>query len=83
MTTHTDSTLDDDRAVKSAAMASRLHADQDILASSLLGAAVDEGSSGVATIPSLVDGIDGAHARIERGLGEAARGDVIPLKNLA
>jgi hypothetical protein len=68
---HIRISLDPVRAAKLTQLAQRAGADETVLASSLLAAAIDETDPPPADIMRLLDGIDGARERAQLGLEQA------------
>jgi len=75
-------TLDDEHAAKLAALAERTRVQEGTLARSLLSTALDGADPDPAHIVALLDGIPGAWERAQEGLGQAARGEGVPLDEL-
>ena len=75
-------TLDGAVAAKLAAIADRVHVNEGTLARSLLSRAIDEAEPEPANILALLDGIEGAWARIDKGIDAASIGDTIALDEL-
>lgn len=75
-------TLDQRRAAKLARLAERTHVTEGTLARSLLSTAIDEADPDPDDIVALLDGIDGAFERAQRGRQQAATGDTVPLDEL-
>lgn len=75
-------TLDGERATKLAHLAARIHVNEGTLARSLLSSAIDDVDPDPGTVVDVLDGIDGAHARAELGLRQAAAGETVPLDQL-
>lgn len=75
-------TLDGERASKLAQLAARVHVNEGTLARSLLSTAIDDADPDPGNVVTLLDGIDGARARAQVGLRQAAEGDTVPLDAL-
>ena len=67
--------LNAEHAAKLRRLAERTHTNPGTIARSLLARALDEADPDARTITMLLDRIDGAFERAERGLGEARRGE--------
>jgi len=80
--TRVNVTLDEEHAVKLRRLAERTHTNEGTLARSLLSSALDEADPDPRNITELLDGIDGAFERAQRGLREIAEGNGIPLEEL-
>lgn len=76
-------TLEPDYARKLASLAERTHVQEGTLARSLLSSALDETDPDAARITEILDGIPGAWERAQEGLAQAARGEGMPLDELA
>lgn len=74
--------LDEEHAAKLRRLAERTHANPGTIARSLLAMALDEADPDPRNIVALLDGIEGAHGRALRGLGEARAGRGVPLDEL-
>lgn len=83
MPTRINVTLDEEYAEKLSRLAQRMHVQEGTLAKSLLSTALDGADPGVEHIVALLDGIPGAFERAEQGTAQAARGEGIPLDQLA
>ena len=75
-------TLDPEHAAKLARLAERTHLQEGTLARSLLSQAIDQADPDAASVVQLLDGIDGAFERAQRGLGDARAGRTIGLDAL-
>ncbi|HEX8159671.1 MAG TPA: hypothetical protein VF526_19995 [Solirubrobacteraceae bacterium] len=75
-------TLDDALAQKLLRLAERMHVQPGTVARSLLARALDEADPDPRNIVELLDGIDGAHERAQRGLRDAHAGRTIRLGGL-
>jgi len=75
-------TLDEAHAEKLRRLAERTHTNEGTLARSLLASALDEADPDPRNTTALLDGIDGAFERAERGLREIEAGRGIPLEEL-
>ena len=75
-------TLDEEYAVKLRRLAERAHTNEGTLARSLLSSALDDADPDASNMVELLDSIDGAFARVERGLEDVRAGRVIPLEDL-
>lgn len=75
-------TLDEEYASKLTRMAQRAHVQEGTLARSLLSNALDEADPDAGTITELLDSIPGAWKDAQAGLGQARRGETIPLDEL-
>ena len=75
-------TLDPEYAEKLRRLAERAHIQEGTLARSLLSTALDEADPDARDVARLLDGIDGAYERAQRGLAEARAGPTIPLDEL-
>jgi len=80
--TRVNVTLDEAHAEKLRRLAERTHTNEATLARSLLASALDEADPDPRNITALLDGIDGAFERAERGLREIEAGRGIPLEEL-
>jgi predicted transcriptional regulator len=76
-------TLDEEHARKLRSLAERTKVQEGTLARSLLAGALDGADPDAEHIVSLLEGMDGAWKRTEEGLAEAARGEGVPLDELA
>jgi len=75
-------TLDAEYAARLSRLAQRARVQEGTLARSLLSAAIDQADPDASNIVELLDGIDGAWQRIERGRQQARDGETIPLEDL-
>ena len=75
-------TLDEEQAAKLARLARRVHVNEGTLARSLLSSAIDDADPDPDSVVAVLDGIDGAWERTERGRRQAASGQTIPLSDL-
>ena len=75
-------TLDEERAAKLTRLAERVHVNEGTLARSLLSSAIDDSDPDADTVTAVLDGIDGAWNRAERGREQAASGETIGLDDL-
>ena len=75
-------TLDAQHAERLRRLAERTHVNEETLARSLLATALDEADPDPRNITELLDSIPGAYDRVQLGLEQARRGDVIPLEDL-
>lgn len=75
-------TLDPDYAEKLRRLAERAHIQEGTLARSLLSKALDEADPDPRDVVDLLDGIDGAFERAQRGLEDARAGRTIALDGL-
>jgi hypothetical protein len=66
--------LDEEHAVKLRRLAERTHTNPGTLARSLLSSALEEADPDPRNVTALLDGIDGALERAQRGRDEAHRG---------
>ena len=73
--------LDAEHATKLRRLAERAHVNPGTLARSLLSIAIEESDPDAHTITELLDSIDGAHDRAQRGLSESRAGAGIPLED--
>jgi len=74
--------LDEERALKLQRLAERTNVNPGTLARSLLSTALDEADPEPRDVTALLDGIDGAWERAQRGREEDRRGEGIPLEDL-
>lgn len=72
-------TLDAEYAEELRRLAERAHIEEGAVARSLLSGALDEADPDARDVVSLLDRIDGAYERAQRGLAEARAGRTIPL----
>lgn len=70
-------TLDGEYAAKLSRLAERMHVHEGTLARSLLSQAIDDADLDAGTMVELLDGIDGAYERAQRGLQQARSGDTV------
>ncbi|MEX2621270.1 MAG: hypothetical protein WD250_13735 [Egibacteraceae bacterium] len=75
-------TLDAEHAAKLSSLAERTHVNEGTLARSLLASAIEATDPDPDNVVALLDGIDGAYERAQRGLRQAATGQTIPLDEL-
>ena len=75
-------TLDDEYAAKLARLALRAHVQEGTLARSLLSRAIDDADIDAPDVVQMLDGIPGAHARLQRSLRDAKAGRTVPLEAL-
>jgi hypothetical protein len=75
-------TLDEEQAAKLARLAGRVHINEGTLARSLLSSAIDDADPDPDSVVAVLDGIDGAWERAERGHRQAASGATISLSDL-
>lgn len=75
-------TLDEEQAAKLARLAARVHVNEGTLARSLLSSAIDDADPDPDSVVAVLDGIDGAWGRAERGRQQAASGQTVPLSDL-
>lgn len=66
--------LDDEHAAKLRRLAERTHVNPGTLARSLLSMAIEESDPDARNVTELLDSIDGAYERAQRGLAEAQAG---------
>lgn len=76
-------TLDDEHAGKLAMLAERTHVQEGTLARSLLSTALDDVDPDATRITEILEAIPGAWERTQEGLAQAARGEGMPLDDLA
>lgn len=76
-------TLDEAHADKLARLAERTHIQEGTLARSLLSTALDDADPNASRITEILDAIPGAWERTQEGLAQAARGEGLPLDDLA
>lgn len=74
--------LDAEYAEKLRILAARTHVSPGTLARALLSSALDEADPSPRNVSALLDGVDGAFARAQAGLEDAAKGRVVPLDEL-
>jgi predicted transcriptional regulator len=82
MTKRITVTLDDEHAAKLAHLAEHSHMDEGSLAAWLLSSALDDANRRPERMVALLDGIDGAHERVQRAREQARRGATIELDDL-
>ncbi len=75
-------TLDGEYGARLTRLAERARVQEGTLARSLLSEAIDLADPNATNIVQLLDSIDGAWDRIERGRRQAAAGETIPLDDL-
>lgn len=75
-------TLDGEYGARLSRLAERARVQEGTLARSLLSDAIDQADPNASNIVELLDSIDGAWARIERGRRQARDGETIPLEDL-
>ncbi len=75
-------TLDDEHVAKLSRLAERVHLQEGTLARSLLSRAIDEADGDPRDVTQLLEGIDGAFERAQRGLEQARAGDSVALDEL-
>jgi hypothetical protein len=75
-------TLDEEHAEKLRRLAERTHTNEGTLARSLLSTAIDEADPDPRNVVELLDGIDGAFERAQRGSQEIAAGLGVPIEDL-
>lgn len=75
-------TLEPDYAQKLASLAERTHVQEGTLARSLLSSALDEADPDASRITEILDGIPGAWERAQESIGQARRGETVPLSEL-
>ena len=75
-------TLDGEVGARLSRLAKRAHVQEGTLARSLLSDAIDAADPDSRNIVELLDSIDGAWDRIDRGLRQAEAGETIPLEEL-
>src|SRR5439155_20815907 len=74
--------LDEERSLKLQRLAERTNVNPGTLARSLLSTALDEADPEPRDVTALLDAIDGAWERAQRGREEDSRGEGIPLEDL-
>lgn len=82
MSSRVNVTLDDATAAKLRRLAERTHTTEGTLARSLLASALDDADPDARTVTEVLDGIDGAFDRAQRGLEAARAGLGTPLEEL-
>jgi len=75
-------TLDGEYGARLSRLAQRAHVQEGTLARSLLSTAIDQADPDASNIVELLDGIDGAWERIDRGRRQAREGKTIALEDL-
>lgn len=75
-------TLDEERALKLARLAERVHVNEGTLARSLLSSAIDDSDPDADTVTAVLDGADGTWERAQIGRAQAAAGDTTALDEL-
>jgi predicted transcriptional regulator len=75
-------TLDDEHAAKLRRLAERAHVNEGTLARSLLASALDDADPDPRNITELLDGVDGAFERAQRGRRQIDEGRGIELEEL-
>ena len=75
-------TLDGEYGARLSRLAERARVQEGTLARSLLSDAIDQADPNATNIVALLDSIDGAWGRIERGRRQARDGETIPLEDL-
>ncbi len=75
-------TLDGEYGARLTRLAERAHVQEGTLARSLLSTAIDQADPDATHIVELLDSIDGAWERVERGMQDAREGRTIPLDEL-
>ena len=75
-------TLDGHHAEKLRRLAERTNVQEGTLARSLLATALDDADPDARNVTDLLDGIDGAFDRAQRGFEQARTGRTIPLDDL-
>ena len=75
-------TLDEEHAEKLRLLAERAHVQEGTLARSLLSSALDEADPDARHVTELLDSIDGAFERAQRGLADAREGRTVSLDDL-
>ena len=75
-------TLDGEYGARLSRLAERARVQEGTLARSLLSDAIDRADPNATNIVALLDSIDGAWERIERGRRQARDGETIPLEDL-
>jgi hypothetical protein len=75
-------TLDEERSLKLARLAERMHVQPGTIARSLLAQALDEADPDARDVVALLDAIPGAYQRAQLGLGQAQRGETVALDDL-
>jgi predicted transcriptional regulator len=75
-------TLDAEHAEKLRRLAERTHVQEGTLARSLLSGALEEADPDARDVFALLESIDGAFERAQRGLAQARAGRTVPLDDL-
>jgi hypothetical protein len=75
-------TLDAEYSEKLTRLAERMHVQEGTLAKSLLSTALDGADPDARHIVDLLDAIPGAYERTQEGIGQARRGEGVPLDEL-
>lgn len=75
-------TLDDEHASKLSRLAARVHVNEGTLARSLLSTAIDDAEPDPDTVVAVLEGIDGAYERADRGRAQAQAGETVALDDL-
>jgi hypothetical protein len=75
-------TLDGEYGARLARLAERARVQEGTLARSLLSSAIDQADPDATNIVQLLDSIDGAWERADRGWQQAREGKTIPLEDL-
>lgn len=75
-------TLDEEHASKLARLAARVHVPEGTLARSLLSTAIDDVEPDADTVVAVLNGIDGAFERAERGRQQDQAGETVTLDEL-
>lgn len=75
-------TLDGEYGARLSRLAERAHVQEGTLARSLLSSAIEQADPDARNIVELLDGIDGAWERADRGWAEALEGKTRPLEDL-
>jgi hypothetical protein len=75
-------TLDEEHAARLTRLADRVHVNEGTLARSLLASAIDDAEPDPESVVDVLDGIDGAWDRAQRGRQQAAAGETIQLGDL-
>lgn len=76
-------TLDEEHASKLSRLAARVHVPEGTLARSLLSTAIDDAEPKADTVVAVLNGIDGAFERAERGRQQAQVGETLTLDELS
>lgn len=75
-------TLDEEHARKLSQLAARVHVNEGTLARSLLSTAIDDADPDPDTVVTVLDGIDGAFERAQRGRAQGRSGETVALDDL-